>query len=56
MKNKLWNRRKFFSSVGLGFLGLSIFGSPGFKLLANQNKILLKEKIKVNPLAVKRNK
>jgi len=55
-KKNFWSRRKFFTNIGFGVLGLSFLSNYSVKILTNQNKVLLKERIKINPSAVKRNK
>lgn len=52
---KAINRQKFFSRISKGFIGLIIVSSFPFKLFggsSSSNKI----KVKINPLAVKREK
>lgn len=48
-------RRKFFSRVGMGALGLTLLSSFPFKLFAKE-KNMKKIKVKIHPSAVKRNK
>jgi hypothetical protein len=49
------NRKKFFASVGTGFLSYVVFKSFPFNLFAKKEKIKSpKIKVRINPLAVER--
>ncbi len=55
-----WGRKKFFYSIGTLIGGYLIFKTFPFKLFNNKNDKYFKNtqqvKIKINPLAVRRNK
>lgn len=54
-KNKTIPRKKFFTSIGTGLLGLVVFNSVPFAKRLNEKKTE-EVVVKINPLAVKRNK
>lgn len=49
-------RKKFFSVVGLGFIGMFFTKSFPFRFLSKNKMEDKKIKVKINPLAVKRQK
>jgi len=51
------NRKKFFTAISLGAIGFTIFNSLPFSLFSKPNeKYKSQIKVKINPLAVSRNK
>lgn len=51
------NRKKFFTTITLGAVGLAIFNSFPTKIISNRSKKINKEiEVKINPLAVSRKK
>ena len=56
-KVKSFDRKKFFSRIGKGFIGLVIFSSLPFNMFnKNDSRFHKKVKVRINPLAVKREK
>jgi hypothetical protein len=53
---KTIERKKFFTKLAKGFMGLVLVSSFPFKLFARNNSSLKKVEIKINPLAVSRDK
>jgi hypothetical protein len=53
---KRMNRNKFFSVVGLGMVGVLISKIVPFKFASGKNVKTKKVNVKINPLAVKREK
>jgi hypothetical protein len=52
---KKFNRKKFFGTIGAGFLSYVVFKSFPFNLFAKKEKIKSpKIKVRINPLAVER--
>jgi hypothetical protein len=55
--NNIIKRKKFFKSITAGITGLIVFNSFPYKLFRlNRNESVTKISVKINPLAVKRNK
>lgn len=51
------NRKKFFTSISLGAIGLALFNTFPFNLVSKKiEKKNIKVNIKINPLAVSRKK
>jgi hypothetical protein len=53
---KRMNRNKFFSVVGLGMVGVLMSKIVPFKFASGKNVKTKKVNVKINPLAVKREK
>lgn len=52
---KKFNRKKFFASIGTGFLSYIIFKTFPFNLFSKKEKTKSQKiKVKINPLAVQR--
>jgi len=53
---KTIERKKFFVKLGKGFMGFVLISSFPFKIFGRNNSFLKKVEIKINPLAISRDK